>query len=147
MRFSCIEYTDMVIAYGLAGENAYAAAQIYAERFPRRTHPSYHTILSVVQKLRETGCLVHRNNVGAPVRRRVENEERILDAFYANLGTSVRRVAREFGLTRYEVHRTLRTNLLSPYHFQHVQQLLPRYLQQRINFCEGIVIIDFLYLW
>src|SRR5580765_121665 len=135
----------MIIAYGLAGENARAATQIYAERFPGRAHPTRRTILKVVQKLRETGCLVHNVRAGAPVRRRVQDEERVLDAFDENPGTSVRRVAHELGLSRYEVHHTLRVNGLHPYHYQRVQQLLPRDLQQRIYFCEGIVVIDFIY--
>ena len=46
----------------------------------------------VRQKLRETGCLVH-NRRDIPVRRRVRDEERILDAFYENTNNSVRRAA------------------------------------------------------
>lgn len=98
----------------------------------------------VRQKLRETGCLVH-NRRDIPVRRRVRDEERILDAFYENPNNSVRRAACEFRLSRYEVHRTLRENDLHPYHYQRVQQLLARDLEPRICFCEGIVITNFLY--
>jgi hypothetical protein len=144
MKFTPEEYTDMIVAYGLAGENTRAAARIYAERFPGRAHPTKHTILRAVQQLRETGCLVH-NKVGVPVRLRVQDEERILDSVYENPRTSVRCIAHEFGFSRYAVHHTLRVNQLHPYHYQRVQQLLPRDLQPRINFCEGIVIIDFLY--
>lgn len=147
MKYTPQEYTDMVLAYGLAGENARGAAVIYAERFPGRARqPSGRTIFRVVQQLRETGCLVH--NVGAagpPVRLHVQNEERILEAFDENPGTSVRRVAHELGLSRYAVHHTLRVNGLHPYHYQRVQHILPRDFQPRINFCEGIVIINFLH--
>lgn len=87
---------------------------------------------------------MHNRNAGAPVRRRVRDEERVLDAFYKNPGTSIRRTAYEFGLSRYEVHRIFRVNDLYPYHYQRVQQLLPKDLQPRIYFCEGIV-NDFLY--
>ncbi|EFN88324.1 hypothetical protein EAI_14917, partial [Harpegnathos saltator] len=107
--------------------------------FPGRAHyPRYQTIFRVVQRLCETECLVH-NSPHMSVRRRLQDEERILDAFYENPGNSVRRAARELNLSQYNVHRTLREDQLHPYHYQRVQQLLPRDLEQRIYFCEGIV--------
>lgn len=86
-------------------------------RFPGRVHPTEKTILRVVQQLCETGCLVHNNRVIQAVRhRRVRDEERVLDAFYENPGTNIRNAAREFGFSKYNVHRTLRENQLYPYH-------------------------------
>jgi len=140
MKFTSQEYTDMIVIYGIAGENTRMAVRIYAERFPGRVHPTKKTILRVVQRLRETGCLMHNRVNQAVRRRRVRDEKRVLDAFYENPGTSIRSAAREFGLSKYNVHRTLRENQLHPYHYQRVQQLLPKDLQQRINFCEGIII-------
>ncbi|EFN86521.1 hypothetical protein EAI_03039, partial [Harpegnathos saltator] len=135
-QFSSQEYTNMIIVYGLAGENARAAARIYAERHPGRArYPTARTILCVVQRLRERGCLVHYSAGGAPVRRRVRDEEKILAAFDDNPGANVRHVARELGLSRRAVHDVLRYNGLHPYHYQHVQQLLPGDAQRRINFC------------
>ncbi|EZA46652.1 hypothetical protein X777_03909 [Ooceraea biroi] len=121
MRYTTEEYTNMIVAYGLAGENARLVARIYAERFPGRAYyPTLCTIFRTVQQLRETGCLVH-NTRGIPVRRRVRDEERVLDAFHENPGTSVRRTALEFDLSWYEVHSILRQNELHPYHYQRVQ--------------------------
>jgi len=38
--YTAQEYTDMLITYGMAGENAIAAARLYTERFPERErHP------------------------------------------------------------------------------------------------------------
>lgn len=143
MLFTPEEYTDMIVAYGLAGENTRVAAQIYAERFPGRARlPTKNTILRVVQRLREKGCLVH-NTRNMPLRRRVQDEERILDMFNENPGTSVRHAARELNISAYAVHQTLCVNRLHPYHYRRVQQLLPRDFQQRINFCEGIAIFKF----
>lgn len=144
MRYTPEEYTDMIVAYGLARENARSAARIYAERFPGRRHPSGRTIVRVVQQLRETGCLMHNAGAGGPAIIDVRDEERILQEFYENPGTSVRRAARELQVARCAVQRVLRRNELHPYHFQRVQ-LLPRDLQPRINFCGGIIIINFLY--
>ena len=135
----------MILCYGLARENARAAARIYAARFPRRErHPTHHQILLVVQRLREKGCLIHNSrDAGAPVRRRVRREEEILQAFYDDPGNSVRRVARDLGVSRYSVHYVLRMKGLHPYHYQRVQQQLPGDAQQRVNFCAGIVVIVF----
>ncbi|EZA50335.1 hypothetical protein X777_11259, partial [Ooceraea biroi] len=68
-------------------------------------------------------------------------EARILRMFEENPRNSVRRTARALGYSRYVVHRTLRENKLHPYHFQRVQQLLAGDYEQRIYFCEGILII------
>lgn len=142
-EYTSEEYADMIIAYGIAGENARAAARVYAERFPERErHPDKNTILRCIQRLRETGTvLLNRQNAGAPIHIRVNEEERILRAFEENPRNSVRRVSRMHGLSRNVVHRILRQNGLHPYHHQRVQQLFPRDQEQRIYFCEGIFII------
>lgn len=65
MDFTAREYIDMIITYGMAGQNARAAVRLYAERFPRRErHPTYRTILRCIQRGAETGYLLpHRDNV------------------------------------------------------------------------------------
>ncbi|KYM99939.1 hypothetical protein ALC62_09291 [Cyphomyrmex costatus] len=105
MRYTAVEYADILITYGLAGENANVAAQIYAERFPRcARHPTRCQILRVVRR----GCLIHDQRLaGAPVRRRARREEEILDAFYDDPGTSLRNAAHDFGVSLYEVHRVV----------------------------------------
>ena len=142
-EYSAEEYTDMIIAYGVAGENAHAAARLYAERFPaRERHPDGNVFLRCIRRLRKTGTMLQtRRYAGARMDIRVDVEERILRMFEENPGSSVRRVAHALGLTRYVVHRTLRRNGLHPYHYQRVQQLLARDEEQRIYFCEGILII------
>lgn len=140
MDFTAREYIDMIITYGMAGQNARAAVRLYAERFPKRErHPTYRTILRCIQRGAETGYLLpHRDNAGAPVHYR--DEERILRAFEDNPGNSVRHAAQTLGISRHVVHRVLRQNELHPYHYQRVQQLLPRDAEQSIYFCEGIFI-------
>ncbi|EFN64893.1 hypothetical protein EAG_05341, partial [Camponotus floridanus] len=46
---------DMIVCYEVAGENAYGAARLYAERFPNRRDPSRFTILRCMQRGRESG--------------------------------------------------------------------------------------------
>lgn len=147
MKFTAREYTDMIICYGMAGENASVAARIYAERFPRRErHPTRRIISRCVQRARETGSLFpNLNGVGRPRRLRLFEEERILNLIEIP-GNSVRRVASILGLPRQSVHRTLQRYGLHPYHYQRVQQLHARDYPQRVYFCEGIFIV-FIRLW
>jgi len=57
--FSAQEYTDMIIIYGEAGEDAIEAANLYAERFPgRKIFPDANVISSCVRRARETGCVL-----------------------------------------------------------------------------------------
>jgi len=136
--YTAEEYTDMLITYGMAGENILAAAQLYAERFPdRERHPDHNVIFQCVQRARETGFLCPQRHAGVPMHR-VSDEERILETFEENPGNSIRRVSRMLGLSHYMVRHILRVNGLHPYHYQRVQQLLARDQQQRVNFCGGI---------
>ena len=141
--YTAEEYTNMIILYGVAGENARAAARLYAERFPdRERHPDHKIILRCIQRARTMGVLTaDRQNAGAPINYRVDEEERILQVFEENPRSSVRRVARMLDLSRNVVHRVLRQNGLHPFYYQRVQQLLPRDHEQRIYFWEGIFII------
>jgi len=90
--------TDMIKMYGLVDGNSRLATRMFAKCFPGRTSDIYNTTY-VVWQLSETECLVHnkRNRV---VCHRVQNEERVLNAFHENLGISVRRAARELNLSR-----------------------------------------------
>jgi len=141
-KYTAQEYTDMIITYGMAGENAGIAKRLYAERFPGcEWHPGVNVILSCIRRARETGSLLPSwRNAGAPVRRRAIDEERILEEFGENPGSSVRRASNTLNLSKYMINRTLHENGLHPYHYQRVQQLLPRDQEQRVYFCEGIFI-------
>ncbi|XP_071642155.1 uncharacterized protein [Temnothorax longispinosus] len=133
----------------MAGENVRAAVRLYAERFPERErHPGYNVILGCVQRARETGSLMPNwRNAGAPLQRRVVDEERILQIFEdfeddpenPQRRPTIRRVAGMLGLSQSVVHRVLRQDGLHPYHYQRVQQLLARDAEQRIYYCEGFL--------
>ena len=138
MNFTAEEYTDMIVCYGLAGENAFAAARLYTERYPNRRHPTHVTITRCLQRSRETGVLLPQYNLNVPRRRHINVDEEVLRAFDENPGNSVRRVAHELDVPKSTVHRILRENGLHPFHHQRVQQLLERDEIQRVDFCTGI---------
>ncbi|XP_072744355.1 uncharacterized protein [Anoplolepis gracilipes] len=142
MSYTAVEYTDMIITYGMAGKNARAAARLYAEQFPERErHPNHLVILRCIQRARETGVFVaNRQTAGAPMQYGVNDEERVLGAVKDNPQISVHCLARMLGLSRNIVHRILRQNGLHPFHFPRVQQLLPRDREPRIYFCERFLV-------
>uniref|UniRef100_V5GKW0 Transposable element Tc3 transposase n=1 Tax=Anoplophora glabripennis TaxID=217634 RepID=V5GKW0_ANOGL len=63
----------------------------------------------------------------------------ILHEIEANSSTSVRRISRDTGVPKSIVHRTLRRQLLHPYHVQRVQELLPEDYPRRMQFCREIL--------
>ncbi|XP_018402804.1 PREDICTED: uncharacterized protein LOC108779798 [Cyphomyrmex costatus] len=114
------EYTDMIIMYGVARECGFAAARLYAERFPaRERHPDSNVILRCVRRFRETGSVLRTGQyAGDGMHIDVADEERILQAIEENPRSSTRGIAHALGLSRYAVRITLRRNGLRPYHLQ-----------------------------
>ena len=58
----------MVLFYCECGLKARSATRLYRERLPAGPHPSYSTILSVVKRLMETGCVTSRPRSGRPAK-------------------------------------------------------------------------------
>jgi hypothetical protein len=48
MPYSNEEYLDMVLLYGECNQNATAAAEEYAARFPNRRRPNPHVVLRLI---------------------------------------------------------------------------------------------------
>lgn len=143
MNFTTEEYTYMIYFYGMARGNARVAERLYAERFPNRRHANRRTITRCFLRAIETGVLRVHENRDRALHRHVNNDEQILRAFEENPQNTIRRVSRALGISRTTVHRVVQENGLHPFHFQRVQQLLPRDEIQRIYFCEGIFMILF----
>lgn len=135
-RFTSIEYTDMIITYGMAGENACAAARMYAERFPgREQYPTRYAIVSCVQRARDTGYMLPYQ--GYRRGRRVREQRRMPRALLdEDLETEASSEADLFDL--YKVHPTsLENGLHSQKHPDAYRQLLAADTEERVHFCEG----------
>ncbi|GBM16500.1 hypothetical protein AVEN_148888-1 [Araneus ventricosus] len=76
-KFGINEYCEMLLIYGECGRKSKSDARLYRERFPESPHPTRQTILKVVKRLRETGCVTSRPRVRRPhnVGRRVQPED------------------------------------------------------------------------
>ena len=63
--------------YSECGRKAQSVARLYRECFPASPHTFYETNLSVVKRLRETGCMTSRARSGGPAKvgRQVQSDE------------------------------------------------------------------------
>lgn len=139
--YSFSEQTDMLLMLGECFGNANAAVRRYAEMFPARRVPNSRTILRIVQRLRETGCLKTKNRNGGRPRsaRTVEVEEEVLNIVEQDPEISTRKLARRIDTTQANVARILKEQQLHPYHYLQVQELLPRDNEIRVRFCEELL--------
>ncbi|XP_023312720.1 uncharacterized protein LOC111692828 [Anoplophora glabripennis] len=132
------DYTDMLLTLGECNGNAKAAKRRYAEKFPGRTVPDAKTFLNLERRCRDTGTFKPKKvNSGRPrVARIPQTEENILNVVVADPTISVRNVARASNTSISSVHRVLKEQLLHPFHYRQVQELLPEDLFLRSDYCE-----------
>ena len=68
-----------------------------------------------------------------------ENEEAILLATNEDPSISIRKLSRQFEISKSSIQRVLSENKMHPYHFTRVQNLLPQDYGHRLNFCEWLL--------
>ncbi|KAJ8944120.1 hypothetical protein NQ318_013302 [Aromia moschata] len=117
-QFSNEDYTDMILVYGFCEDNARLSVRVYGERFPNRRLPNHTTFTAVVRRLRETGRFAARTSDYGRNRfvRTADVEEEILARVEADPELSTRRIGAEMEVSKDVVHRTLKEQLLHPYH-------------------------------
>ncbi|KAJ8942435.1 hypothetical protein NQ318_006238 [Aromia moschata] len=125
-QFSNEEYTDMILVYGFCEGNARLCVRVYGERFPNRRLPNHTTFTAVVRRLRETGRFAARTADYGRNRfvRTADVEEEILARGEADPELSTRRIGAEMEMSKDVVHRTLKEQLLHPYHKTPIQDRL-----------------------
>lgn len=139
INYTSAELTDMLLIYGQTNQNARQAVRVYQETYPQRRIPGKNIFPRIVSHLRETGSLkpLKTDSGRRRYRRTIRVEEAILNRVERDPSTSTRIVATELGnISASSVHRTLREQMLYPYHFTRLQELLPRDFQPRVMFCQ-----------
>ncbi|GBM49839.1 hypothetical protein AVEN_191242-1 [Araneus ventricosus] len=122
----------MLLIYGECGRKAKSAERLYRERFPEGSHPTLQTILKVVKRLRETGCVTSRprvcrlRNVG----REVQPED-VLAYSLAHPQSSTKTISGNCGLSKSHVWTIVNESGAHPYRSTSVQELLPRNAERR----------------
>lgn len=136
------EYVDMIMLYGECGHNAAEASRVYADRYPRRRHPSPNVILGAVNRGRnDRGNVLPmlargpgQGFIGRPrTARTVNNEERVLACIEEDPTTSYRTISRSTGISLSTVRRIVKDNRMRPWHLTKVQELLDADHNERFN--------------
>ncbi|GBL62447.1 hypothetical protein AVEN_179665-1 [Araneus ventricosus] len=98
------EYCEMLLTYCECGRKAKSAVRLYRERFPEGPHPTQQTILKVVKRLREKGCVTSRPRVRRPrnVGRKVQPED-VLAYALAHPQSSTKIISENSGLPKSRV--------------------------------------------
>lgn len=140
-KYTNADYTDMHFIYGQANGNAEEAVRRYQANFPNRRQPSAGTFVRLHQRLRDTGMIQPKfSDCGRQrTRQTIDAEEAILHQVEENPAASTRGISRATAVSRHVVWRTLRENLLHPYHIQRVQFLEETDFPRRMQFCQWLL--------
>lgn len=139
LNFSAEELVDMILVYGECLCNGNAALRLYAERFPARRQPNNaRVIVNAIIRLRNNNPPVPVNR-GGPQRLHVREEERVLDHFHNQPGSSTRRAGRILGMSHTAVHRILKRNRQHPFSIKKIQALQPDDYNKRVVYANWIL--------
>ncbi|GBN96480.1 hypothetical protein AVEN_90043-1 [Araneus ventricosus] len=119
---------------------AKSAARLYRESFPEGPHPTRRTILKVVKRLRETGCVTSRPRIRRPrnVRRKVQPEDVLVYAI-THPRSSTKMISENCSLSKSRVWAILNESGAQPYRSTPVQGLLPRDAERRYTWCNFVM--------
>ncbi|GBM53006.1 hypothetical protein AVEN_240501-1 [Araneus ventricosus] len=139
-RFSKNECFEMFLLYGKCGSKARLAGRFYQQRFPAGSHPSHITILQVVKRSRETGCVASRPRSGRPVKvgRQVQPEDELYFAL-TYLTSSKREKSQNCGLSKSRVWKILIELGAYPYRPTSRQILLDGNAERRYTWCNIVM--------
>ncbi|GBM42919.1 hypothetical protein AVEN_239083-1 [Araneus ventricosus] len=115
-KFGINEYRDKLLIYGECVRKAKSAARLYLKRFPEGPHPTWQTILKVVKRLRETGCVTSRPRVCRPrnVGRKVQPED-VLAYTLTHPQSSTKMISENCGLSKSRVWTILNESGAHPH--------------------------------
>ncbi|GBM57260.1 hypothetical protein AVEN_218458-1, partial [Araneus ventricosus] len=103
-------------------------------------HPTRQTILKVVKRLKETGCVISRPRVRIPrnVGRKVQPED-VLAYALAHPYSSSKMISENCGLSESRVWTILNESGAHLYRSTPVQGLLPRHAERRYTWCNFVM--------
>uniref|UniRef100_A0ABD2WYJ0 DUF4817 domain-containing protein n=1 Tax=Trichogramma kaykai TaxID=54128 RepID=A0ABD2WYJ0_9HYME len=146
-HYTAREYVQMLLTYGEVGQNARAAALLYAERNRNRRHPGPNVFIQLVNRGNEDGNLIPRlhRGQGHGIVGRPDNdangrdEQRVIDYVLNDPETSIRRMMEALGLSYNFIQRVLRREQLHAFHYRRVQGLRAQDYPARLAFCQDML--------
>uniref|UniRef100_A0ABD2WA84 DUF4817 domain-containing protein n=1 Tax=Trichogramma kaykai TaxID=54128 RepID=A0ABD2WA84_9HYME len=141
------EYVQMLLTYGEVGQNARAAAVLYAEHNRNRRHPGPNVFIQLVNRGNEHGNLIPRLHlgqghgiVGRPdIDANRRDEQRVIVYVRNDPETSIRRMMEALGLSYNFIQRVLRREQLHAFHYRRVQGLRAQDYPARLAFCQDML--------
>lgn len=131
-NYSRSEKIDMLLVFGECRQNSTAAAQLYAERYPERRHPTRHYFPKLVQKMR----IEPENVENAQFIISEDKEIDVLAYVQVNINSSVREIATECQISRNSAWRILRKHNYHSYKYQLHQYLYQDDHVRRVEYCN-----------
>lgn len=136
LNFSAEEMVDMILIYGEC-RNGAACLRLYAERFPHRRQPTdSRIIVRAITRLRNNERVVPVRTGGPRPRIDVRAEERILNHFAENPGTSTRKAGRLYDISHTAVHKILKRDQQHPFSVVKVHALKQDDFLRRIDYAN-----------
>lgn len=133
--FSVEEYADIVFVYGFANRNASEAVREYSRRFPERRLPDRRTFANTFRTPREAGSFPKPPSTARDVQDVGRVEE--VSIFFLRISICASKAEAQLCIPYRAVERILAADGRHPYH-RPVQELLGRYMEARIRFCEWL---------
>jgi len=93
------EKVDMILIYGECNKHCREAARVYANRYPERYHPPHNFRTHGTFSIRDTQRQRRRN-----IEPNEDEENEVVVCIQLNPRSSLRHVAREFGISKTKVH-------------------------------------------
>lgn len=138
VKFTNVEYADIIFIYGFCNGNGRAAEREYRLRFPGRRHPNHKTFSMVFQYSRQHGKFPTSAVVERVLQQGVQEHNNILNIVQENPNISTRRISSATGIPHWRVWRTLKRERYHPYHIQQVQRLEQGDDIRRLAFCRWL---------
>lgn len=138
-QFTNEEMRDMICVYAQGNFCGRSAARRYELIYPNRRQPNHKIFANLFRRLGETGSFHSKNYGGRPKNITPNQEDEILVRVDENPEVSSRRLSAATGVSQSSIIRILKKENFHPYHFTPVQNLLPRDLPRRLQFCQRIL--------
>jgi hypothetical protein len=133
MVFSLEERVEIVLLLGQTGTYS-GATDTFKERHPEH-QITRQAVSNLVRKFQRTGSVVDEPRSGRPSTDEL-TEAGILGEYSVNPQQPARRVAQKHNLSRWAVHKVLKTQKFHPYNITLVQELSEDDFDRRSEFCE-----------
>lgn len=140
-QFSSREYTLMLRAYFMCGENTNEALRMYRRLYPDSRQPSHATMSSLYQRMLDHGSVFtpsHAQGRGRPALSQNVYDD-VLHYFEEDPRRSTNDAAQHFGISQYCAWRIVHSEGMHPYHYRKTQELTTIDRGPRIAFCNWIL--------